>query len=704
MASAVPGSSVTVVEGSSFCLSSFNGDVRPNRVEGLFVRDTRLLSRWELLVDGSRVHGLAAVSADPYEVRFTGRAATRPGQVEPTLIVERHRLVGNGLREDIRVRNFASEAAAIDLQLMVDADFADVFEVKENRPRRRRTVSHSTDGGRLAFDVDELGMHRGVRITASDARVAERMLTIAAVVPPRGEWSTSIEVAGVTGGTESAQSFPIGAALNHAEPARRMRSWRDSVPNITVADPSLAHALERSEEDLGALRIVDAEHPDDSVVAAGAPWFMALFGRDSLLTAWMTLPFAPDLAMGTLRTLARLQGRRVDARTEEQPGRILHEVRLGINLALAPGGESAYYGSIDATPLFVMLVGEALRWGVPLPEIEPLLPAVDAAVRWIVEYGDRDGDGLVEYERSSDRGLLNQGWKDSQDAIAGRDGEFAQGPIALAEVQGYCYAAFEAKAEIDARLGHAADAAQWRRRARALKRRFHERFWMPEEQFYALALDGRKRQVDAIASNAGQCLWTGIVDEGVAEPVVDRLLSPELFSGFGIRTLGTGNVRYNPVSYHNGSVWPHDTVLAAAGIATYGFDERARAVVDGLIDASAAFDGRLPELFCGFDRGEKAEPVPYPASCSPQAWASATPIEILRIALGLRPSKERRELVVKPAAARLGAVRINNLPFDRRQFLLTADRGGIAVIREKAATLAAVGSAAPGGPTSSPTA
>src|SRR5690606_579906 len=313
------------------------------------------------------------------------------------------------------------------------------------------------------------------------------------------------------------------------------------------------------------LRIVDPRHPDDDVVAAGAPWFMALFGRGSLLTGWMTLPFSPDLTMGTLRTLARMQGRRVDDLSEEEPGRILHEVRRGADLSHALGGHSVYYGSIDSTPLFLMLLGRALRWGVPWSEIEPLVPAAEAAARWIVEHGDRDGDGFVEYQRRSDRGLVNQGWKDSEDSIAFADGTAARGPIALAEVQGYSYAAMLAMADLDERRGRIDSAQRWRARADRLRARFHEAFWMPEHGFYALALDGDKRQVDAIASNAGHCLWTGIVAEEVAGQVADRLLSPEMFSGFGVRTLGTTNARFNPVSYHNGSIWPHDSALTAAG-------------------------------------------------------------------------------------------------------------------------------------------
>jgi len=673
---------VTLVEGSSFCVSGTTGDVRPHRSEGLFVRDTRLLSRWELHVDGMPLEALSATSAEPYEAVFVGRTAPRAGHAEPTLVVERHRYVGQGMREDVTLRNFGLEPAGVDLQLHVEADFADLFEVKEQRTVRNRAVGRRAVGSDLVFWMEHGGDGRGVRVGAAGAQAAGNVLRMSAVVPPGGTWSTTVEVVASVGGVELAAPFPLDVPVEQAEPARRMRGWRASVPDIRVDDPALAQALERSEEDLGALRIVDPRHPDDDVVAAGAPWFMALFGRDSLLTGWMTLPFNPSLALGTLRTLARMQGRRHDVRTEEQPGRIVHEVRLGADLSLALGGDSVYYGSIDSTPLFVMLVGRALRWGVPLEQLEPLLPAVDAAVRWIVEHGDRDGDGFVEYERGTDRGLLHQGWKDSHDAIAYRDGTPARPSIALAEVQGYCYAAFLAKADLDERLGHHEQAAGWRERAARLKTAFHERFWMPDEGFYALALDRDKRQVDAVASNAGHCLWTGIVDDTAAGQVVERLVSPELFTGFGVRTLGTGNARYNPVSYHNGSVWPHDSVLAAAGMAAYGFAEEARRVIDGLIDAARAFDGRLPELFCGFDRSDKALPVPYPTSCSPQAWAAAVPFEILRIALGLTPSRTPGVLDAAAAPKRLGEVAIDKLPFDRQQFQVRADELSASVTRQ----------------------
>ena len=363
--------------------------------------------------------------------------------------------------------------------------------------------------------------------------------------------------------------------------------------------------------------------------------------------------------------------------TEEQPGKILHEVRLGADLSLALGGDSVYYGSIDSTPLFVMLVGQALRWGVPIEKLRELVPAVDRAINWIEVYGDRDGDGFVEYQRSTDRGLLNQGWKDSFDSIAFADGRPARTPIALAEVQGYVYAAYLARADLAEALGE--DGTPWRDKAADLKRRFHEAFWLPSLGFYALALDGDKRPVDVRTSNIGHCLWTGIVDDSVAEQVVQHLLSPAMFTGFGLRTLSSDATSYNPVSYHNGSVWPHDTVIGASGIARYGFRAEAERVLAGLLDAAEAFGGRLPELFCGFDRADVPVPVPYPTSCSPQAWAAAVPFEVLRLVVGLDAHVPQGLLTATRAMPLAGHVDIDGLRLGDRTVTLHADASDVRV-------------------------
>ncbi len=668
-----PQPTVTLVEGSSFCVSDHAGEIEPHRADGLFVRDTRVVSRWQLRIDGAPVEPLTVIPAEPFECVFVGRAATRPGHPEPTIVVERSRFVGQGMREDLTLRNFGSEAAGVDVSLAVDADFADLFHVKEHRSAHPHPVGHRHVGSDLVYWIEGSTESRGVRVSAPGAHAVSHALEFRVVVPPQSSWSTTIEVLPSLGGHELEAAFPADRPVESAAPAERMRGWHDATPTAEVENTVLANALAVSERDLGALRIKDPEHPEDDVVAAGAPWFMALFGRDSLITSWMMLPFAPRLAVGTLRTLARLQGTRSDPRTDEQPGRILHEVRLGADLSLALGGESVYYGSIDSTPLFVMLAGRALRWGVPAEELAELRPAIERALAWIEEHGDRDGDGFVEYERGTDRGLANQGWKDSLDSIAFRDGTWARTPIALAEVQGYCHAAYLAGADLAEAWGEPGDAIRWRERAAELKRRFHEAFWMPDEGFYALALDRDKRQVDVVSSNIGHCLWTGIVDESVADRVVDRLLAPDMFSGFGIRTLSTTSRAFNPASYHNGSVWPHDSVLGAAGMARYGRRDAAMRVVGGLLDALEAFGGRLPELFCGFDRADKPVPVPYPTSCSPQAWAAATPFEMLRIALGLAADLPRGVVTARPTPPLIGGVHLAGLPLGLHRLTIEAD-------------------------------
>lgn len=670
-----PETDVKLVYGSTFCVSGPGGVVDPHGPQGLFVRDTRVVARWQLYVDGAEVEPLTVVPQEPFHCVFIGRAPAREGLRDATLVVEQHRYVGQGMREDITLRNYGQEAAGVDLLLVVESDMADVFQVKEQRHADRRRVSRQAVGSDLLFSLERSAEQRGLRVTAAAGRATSDGILFRAVVPAQGQWRTTIEVVPSIAGEELDSSFPTDRPLAAAPPARRMAGWQASAPEIEVGHHGLRSALLLSGRDLGALRIVDTDHPDDDVVAAGAPWFMALFGRDSLLTSSMMMPFFPELALGTLRTLARLQGTRVDVMSEEQPGRILHEVRLGADESLALGGERVYFGSIDSTPLFVVLVGQALRWGVPIEDLRPLLPAVARAVAWIDQYGDRDGDGFVEYQRGTDRGLLHQGWKDSSDAISDRRGRSAQPPIALAEVQGYCYAAFLAVADLEDAQGNTAQARAARKRAAELRERFHDRFWLPERGFYAVALDADKAPVDSITSNIGQCLWTGIVADDVAARVAERLVSPSMFTGFGVRTLSGEEARFNPISYHNGSVWPHDSVLCASGLARYGFREEAEQVVTGLLEAVRAFGGRLPELFCGFHRDDQPVPVPYPTSCSPQAWAAAVPFEILRIALGLEADVPRG--VVRTAAPMpfLGDVRVRGLRVAGRGITVEAGRG-----------------------------
>jgi glycogen debranching enzyme len=376
---------------------------------------------------------------------------------------------------------------------------------------------------------------------------------------------------------------------------------------------------------------------------------MSLFGRDSLLTAWMALLVDPDLALGVLETLARFQGSDVDPRTEEEPGRILHEMRFGGAADRSLGGGSVYYGSIDATPLFVMLLGELRRWGLAPEVVERLLPHADRALAWIEQFGDRDGDGYVEYARANDRGLPHQGWKDSPDAVRSADGRVGRAPIALCEVQGYVYAAYLARAHFAREMGDDETFERYRGKATALRAAFNRDFWVDEHGWLAMGLDRDKEPLDALASNMGHCLWTGILDEDKARLVAARLVGPELFSGWGVRTLATNMTGYNPLSYQNGSVWPHDNALAAAGLMRYGFVEEAQRVIGAQLDAAGAFAGRLPELFTGLDRDEFPVPVAYPSSSSPQAWSAASPLLFLRTLLRFDPWIPAGKLWLAPA-------------------------------------------------------
>jgi glycogen debranching enzyme len=648
---------VTLVEGSSFCICAPGGDLGGAGPQGVFFRDTRILSRWDLRVDGEAPEPLAAMtSQQPYRGTFVGRLPRRSGRTDANLLVQRDRRVGNGLREDITIRNPAGEPTACTVTVAVEADFADLFEVKEGHVRSRGDRRVHTQGEMLVFDQSWRGNQRGTIVEAPNAGIlvagssefSAGIITYNVVVPARGQWATSLLVRPVVDGREIEPSFPLDLPTAESVPAVRLQRWQQNSPMATTGHEGLQRVLRRSQQDLGALRIFDPENPAEAVVAAGAPWFMALFGRDSLLTGYMALPLDRTLTLGTLRTLARHQGRTTDPLTEEEPGRILHEVRLGVDSGLSLGGGSTYYGTVDSTPLFVIVLGEVARWGAAVEDVRELLPNADRALEWVERYGDRDGDGFVEYQRATDRGLQNQGWKDSWDGINFADGHLAEAPIAVCEVQGYVYDAFLRRAELARWIGEDALAQRWTDRALSLKAAFNEQFWLPDRGWYAIALDRDKIPVDACASNMGHCLWSGIVDADKAPLVAQHLLSPPMFTGWGVRTLGSTMGAYDPVSYHNGSVWPHDNALIVAGLMRYGFIDEAQRISEALLEAAQVFGGRLPELFCGFDRAEYPEPVPYPTSCSPQAWAAASPIQLLRTLLRFDPWMPRNRLWVAP--------------------------------------------------------
>ncbi|MBX5447575.1 MAG: amylo-alpha-1,6-glucosidase [Acidothermus cellulolyticus] len=661
---------VTLVEGVTFCICGRSGDIHGAQ-QGLFFRDTRFISRFELIVDGQHVEPLATYRPWPYAGTFIARRPPRSANVDSTLLVIRRRYVGNGMREDVTIRNLGRETAGVLLNLEVDSDFAGLFEVKEGTVRVRESIQREVRGNALWLGFRRGGETRAVVVTADPPGTALFGTTASAttgsigwqlVVHPHQETTVNIQVTVEVDGVEVPPRYRLGEPVEASQPATKLAAWRSVTPSVQTPDERLATLLKKSAEDLGVLRIFDPDHPDRAIVAAGAPWFMAIFGRDSLITSWMVLPLDPSLALGTLQTLAELQGKKVDPLSEEEPGRILHEVRSAMDVDLALGGSNIYYGSVDATPLFVMLLGELRRWGLARQDVDALLPYADRALEWITTYGDKDGDGFVEYQRATDRGLVNQGWKDSADSITFASGIPARPPIALAEVQGYVYAAYLARSHFARELGQRDVAEHWAAKAMELKRRFNEEFWISDRGYYAIALDADKKPVDALASNMGHCLWTGIIDEEKAPSVAAHLLGPDMFTGFGVRTLASSMAAYNPMSYHNGSVWPHDNAIVAAGLMRYGFVAEAQRIALGLIDASAAFGGRLPELFCGFDRSEFAVPIPYPASCSPQAWAAAAPFYLLRTLLRFDPWVPFGQVWCAPAVpSRMVPLRVERL-------------------------------------------
>jgi glycogen debranching enzyme len=659
----IDGGAVTLVEGSAFCISLPSGDMLHDHAHGLFFRDTRFLSQLCLRVNGRWPEPLAAHVLDPFSATFVLRPPPEHGRADSNLVITRQRYIGRGMREDISVHNFGSESAFFGLELELDGDFADLFEVKEGRIQKVGDQTVSRDEHSITFSYVRGSFRRATKVEFTNGPGIANAVTYEVLVPPGGDWSMCMQVTPILDDLVVEPRHICGKPVERAKPSERLAEWRRNLPTLVTDHDDFRHLYTRSAEDLAALRLFDPQNPDRTVVAAGAPWFMTVFGRDSLITSWMAMLVDSDLALGTLQTLSQLQGQTVNPLTEEEPGRILHEMRFGESAHLSLGGGSVYYGSVDATPLFVMVLGELQRWGNRRDEVDALLPSADKALAWIEHYGDRDGDGYVEYQRTSDRGLRNQGWKDSWDSTHFADGRLAEPPIALCEVQGYVYAALLARSHFATEHGDDAKAAQLRQRAIDLKARFNRDFWLEEHDRFAMGLDRDKKQIDALVSNMGHCLWTGIVDEEKAPLIAKQLVADDMFSGWGVRTLAEGMGRFNPVSYHNGSIWPHDNALCAAGLVRYGLIDEAHRVMEALTAAGGFFDNRLPELFGGFSREHYPFPVTYPTSCSPQAWAAASPLLLLRSMLRFEPDIRNSRLHLAPVLPDwIGTVRLEGVP------------------------------------------
>jgi glycogen debranching enzyme len=674
--------------GAVFVCARPDGDIRPARAsgEGLYSQDTRHLSELRLTVGGSRPVLLSSVMESGHHAVIN---ATNPvlrsgvgGPVpQETLNVRRTLLIGDRLFYRVRVRNFHPDPVATVVEVWLAADFADVFEVRGVQRRTTgRVLAPTRDRDRLRFSyVSGDGQRREtlVELEPLPARVRvddERAHVAWDVQLQAGEAvSLLITVAPARDGRRRAGSTleRTAARLDAAHV-----DWVGGCARISTDNELFDRLIDASVRDLHALMMPVG---GEKLPAAGIPWYVAPFGRDSLLSACEALMINPEVARGTLRVLAGLQAETDEAWRDAEPGKILHELRTGELARTGHIPHTPYYGTADATALFLMVAGGYYRWTLDLDTVAQLRPAFDAALAWIDDWGDRDGDGFVEYERRAPAGLHNHGWKDSGDAVVHADGTLAEGPIALVEVQGYVYEAKLRIADVYEALGDAPRAAQLRTEAGALRAAFNEAFWNPEEEFFALALDGRKTQVRSVTSNPAHCLYCGIVDNDKAALVAERLMAPDMFSGWGIRTLSSSSPAYNPMSYHNGSIWPHDNSIAAAGLKRYGFDTATIRIAAGLFDVAAgARDFRLPELFCGFHRDGSRAIVAYPVACIPQAWAAAAPFMLVQALLGISAYAPGNRLTVdRPRLPDwLGSVEIRDIRVGRSKVSLAFRQAG----------------------------
>jgi glycogen debranching enzyme len=644
---------LTLKHGDTFAVFDHRGDVgaEPGSSEGLYHRDTRILSQFKLLLEDARPLLLSSMTQDDNAVfsadlsnpdlLVNGQIVLRHEQIH----LQRLKFVWDGAcYERLLIRNFSDRAWRLRVALQFGADFADLFEVRGER-RTARGNSSATRHGDHRAALHYMGLDNIERITTLDFDPAPQTLTT-----ERAEFDTMLNA-------HQVRRFFIRAGIPDADSGRwsgrvfyqRMRAarhgLRQSSARAASVDSSNSVFNEIARRAVSDLYMLVSDTAQGPYPYAGTPWFSTPFGRDGIITALMTLWVDPSIAKGVLRFLASTQATAVEPERDAEPGKILHEMRHGemANLREVPFGR--YYGSVDATPLFVLLLGEYFARTGDLDTVQALWPNAQAALAWIDTHGDRDGDGFVEYYRQTKEGLSNQGWKDSQDAVFHRNGQYADGPIALCEVQAYVYGAKRHGSLLASTLGHHAQAERLRSQAEALRENFEAKFWCEELSVYALALDGAKQPCRVVSSNSGQVLLTGIAGAERAARVAQTLLGPDCFSGWGIRTLGLSEPHYNPMSYHNGSVWPHDNGLIALGLARYGHARAAAKIFGAMFDAASYMDlRRLPELFCGFLRRQHNAPTQYPVACSPQAWASATMFALLQATLGLKLSAGSGEI------------------------------------------------------------
>jgi glycogen debranching enzyme len=649
---------LTLIDGKTFLSTTVAGDISPAGAPdvGFFHDDTRYLSHMELRVGGHRSVVLSASTEKTFanQVELTTSTITLRDSFdlpENTIHVRREQLLANDQFYDrLSFENFNLVPVSLTLEVRYGADFVDVFQVRGTaRERHGQYYKPIASENLLVFvyrGLDKVLRQTAIELSPAPARIEDRVAHWDIELPPLRQFKLEAVIT-PRFEQEVTRAGSAGQDANLRMRREAFQQWERQSTVFESNNDGMNSALRAATGDFHALQIPDR---DEHVIAAGIPWFATMFGRDSIIAAYQSLSLNPQLAADTLRVLARYQGKEVNDWRDEQPGKILHEYRTG---EMTRDGEmpfGPYYGSVDATPLWLILLSETWNWTADEELVRELLPHAYRALEWISSYGDLDGDGLIEYVRRSPRGLINQGWKDSWDANIHRDGKIAQPPIALVEVQGYVYDAKYRMASLLRSFGDTVNADRLKREAAEMLKRIEKMYWMPSRSFYAMALDGDKKQVQVIASNPGHLLWNRAIGKDRMRAVVNHLIADDMFSGWGLRTMSADERVFNPLSYHRGSVWPHDNSLCVHGMALNEFREQATQVFTNLFQAALRFrDFRLPELFCGIQRRDFDDPVHYPVSCSPQAWASGAMFLMLNSILGIRPSAPRKELnVVNP--------------------------------------------------------
>jgi glycogen debranching enzyme len=647
---------ITINDGATFLVTDAFGMIDDNMAQGFFVNDTRMISYYEISINRERLVLLASSSINHHSAlyQFTNPTLrTILGDLpQGRLMISLRRNIANGMQEDIKIANHHAERVEFQLMLAIRSDFADIFEVKAKQILTRGETETTWAEGRLTTAYRNGSFYRNLVIqpeqSSSLPRYANGRLFFDIALDPGAIWHTDLNFFALT--DAECDWGEVCVIPIKTEAKQVSEDFLAQATKLHSSNAEIAQYYNQALVDLSALRIKVEDHGQQFwMPAAGIPWFVAVFGRDSVTVSLQTMAVYPSFAWGTLLKLAQLQATEVDDWRDAQPGKMLHELRQDELTQLHQLPYTPYYGTIDTTILWIVTLAEAYRWSGNLVLLKDCREALERALIWIEKYGDFDQDGFVEYQTRSSVGLRNQGWKDSGDAVVYPDGTQVEPPIALCEVQGYVYDAWQRAAEIYEVLGEPEAAKQLQEKAEALYQRFNERFWMEEAGFYCFGLDSQKAQIQTIASNPGQLLWSGIVPPDRAARLVQRLFQPDLWCGWGIRTLSSTNPAYNPISYQLGSVWPHDNSIIAMGLKRYGYHTEANRIAEGIFAAACYFEaGRMPELFGGIERQPDSFPVPYPDANIPQAWAAGSILLLIRAMLGLQANAAQRQLVLHP--------------------------------------------------------